>query len=99
MYIRLYTSDRFEDIYEIKPSVIRTSPVRMPTIPFLHESSEKRERRGHPPQDSMTTVAGQNNKNPDLRGVEVMRFLSTNHLDPFAIFDLTSKAIPTSWLR
>ena len=81
MYNRLYTSDRFEGIYELKPSVIRTSLVRMPTIPFLHESSEKRERRWHPPQDFMTTVAGQNNKNPDLRGVEVMRFLSTsNHL-------------------
>ena len=100
MYNRLYASDRFEGIYEFKPSVIRTSLVRMPTIAFLHESSEKRERRGHLPQDLMTTVAGQNNKNPDLRGVEVMKLLSTsNHLDPFAIFDLTSKTIPTSWLR
>ena len=62
----------------------------MPTIPFLHESSEKRERRGHPPQDLMTTIAGQNNKNPGIQrcwGNEI----SLNK--PFAIFDLTSKTI------
>jgi len=68
-------------------------------LPSCTKAQRKEKGEDIHPQDSMTTVAGQNNKNPDLSLIEVIRFLSTNHLDPFAMFDLTSKTIPTSWLR